>query len=262
MPFDLATAKPVGTFDLTSAKPVEQQSQSDESNLPWYNKTIPIIGKPLISKEGALADLKRGTGLGLRAVSDAATGIPLAAADAGITLRNAITGENNQMASQMWNQDLNNLGIPEPQGKLEKGASLATTILAGLKLPSPTASNPAPSNYSKVAPTNISTLLKSQKEGYVVPPSTTNPTVMNKLLESTGGKIATAQDAAAKNADVTNALVKAEFGIHPDAPLTEATFKAIRDEAAPAYEAIKKVGTMATDDTYRAALNKISETIK
>jgi len=157
----------------------------------------------------------------------------------------------------MWNEDLKNLGVPEPQGKMEKAGSIALSMMAGAKLPTPSIDNPAPATFTKADPTKLTTLANSQKLGYVVPPSTTNPTITNKLIESLGGKIATAQDAAAKNADITNGLIKSEFGIHPDAPLTSTTFKALRDEVAPAYDAIKKAGTMAADSQYKAALDKI-----
>lgn len=102
------------------------------------------------------------------------------------------------------------------------------------------------------------TLEKSQEEGYVVPPSTTNPTVTNKLLESIGGKVATQQDAAIKNASITDALARRALGLPEEAPITRQGLASIRDDLAPAYEAVKKVGTITADKQYKDALGALA----
>lgn len=200
--------------------------------------------------------LARSVGLAGRSIIGAFTGPPLMAADAGIGARNLLTGSNYKSASSMWNESLDQLGVLKPQTRSEKVADVLGQMLIGSKLPAPSVDG-APTAALTADPLRTQTLAQSQKAGYVVPPSTTNPTLGNKILESVGGKIATAQDAAAQNADVTNALIKSEFGLHPDVPLGEGTFKALRDEAMPAYEAVKKAGTMSADDLYTKALDAI-----
>lgn len=87
--------------------------------------------------------------------------------------------------------------------------------------------------------------LKAAREaGYVVPPTQAKPTLVNRVLEGTAGKITTAQNASAKNQAVTNSLAKRELGIADDAPITTETLDAIRSEAGKAYGAISKLGKM------------------
>jgi hypothetical protein len=208
----------------------------------------------------------RSLGLAGRTMLNGAMALPMMAANAGVGVRNAITGEQNEMPSKTFNDALTAGGVPSPTGAAEKVGDFLGQIMTGMGTPSPVAGSKLAgiageelpkiaTSYKPVAPIRDATLKASQEAGYVVPPSTTNPTAMNKILESVGGKIATAQDAAVKNADVTNRLVKESLGLHPDAPLTADALKALRDEAAPAYEAIKNAGTMHSDDAYTKAID-------
>lgn len=104
----------------------------------------------------------------------------------------------------------------------------------------------------------IETLKNAQKEGYVVPPATTNPTVLNKLMESFGGKVATQQDAALRNTAVTDNLTRRALGLPDDTPLTMDELGAIRSNASKAYESVKGIGTITTDATYKQALADIA----
>jgi hypothetical protein len=99
------------------------------------------------------------------------------------------------------------------------------------------------------------TLEQSRRLGYVVPPSTPNPTVANRVVESVSGKAATQQSAMVRNQQVTNRLVREELGLPKGAPLTVQTLGRIRERAGTVYRAIKGVGDIATDDTY---LNEVT----
>jgi hypothetical protein len=94
------------------------------------------------------------------------------------------------------------------------------------------------------------TLKGALDEGYVVPPSTTNPTAMNTALESISGKAATQSAAAAKNQRVTNSLVKRDLGLADDAPLTRDTLKSVRQKAGVAYRDIENAGNIVADQQY------------
>lgn len=84
------------------------------------------------------------------------------------------------------------------------------------------------------------TLAAGQSAGYVVPPSTVNPSSwIAQRLESLGGKAATGQEASLRNQDVTNALVRKSLGLADDAPITQDALNAIRSQQGQAYEAIK-----------------------
>lgn len=94
------------------------------------------------------------------------------------------------------------------------------------------------------------TLREALDEGYVVPPSTTNPTALNTALESVSGKAATQSAAAAKNQRITNSLVKRDLGLADDAPLTRDTLKAVRTKAGAAYRDIENAGDIIADQQY------------
>jgi hypothetical protein len=106
-----------------------------------------------------------------------------------------------------------------------------------------------------------STLREARKVGYVVPPSTTNPTVLNRAVESMSGKAATHQTAAIKNQVVTNRLVRQELGMAQNAPITKEALKAIRDQEGNVYKALKSAGRIAVDNDYIDDLVKLSGSV-
>lgn len=101
-----------------------------------------------------------------------------------------------------------------------------------------------------------------QKLGYVVPPSTTNPSVTNQLAEGLAGKLSTAQKASVKNQAITNDLVRQEFKLPTDAPLTSDTMDAIRATQGKAYQAVAAVPDIQFDANYTKELNALSATPK
>jgi len=100
-------------------------------------------------------------------------------------------------------------------------------------------------------------LATSKEAGYVVPPSSVNPTAINQALEGLSGKIKTGQLASQKNQGVTNGLVRKALGIADDKPITREALSAIRTQAGQAYEAVRNVGNVATDADFTKALDNI-----
>jgi hypothetical protein len=94
------------------------------------------------------------------------------------------------------------------------------------------------------------TLQNARKAGYVVPPSTTNPTVANRAIEGISGKAATQQSATVRNQSVTNRLVRQELGMGASAPITSQTLRVIRTNAGKVYAAVKGSGDVVTDAQY------------
>ncbi len=86
--------------------------------------------------------------------------------------------------------------------------------------------------------------------GFVVPPSTTNPSAMNTALESIAGKAATQSAASTKNQAVTNQLIRQDLGMAADEPLTPDTLRAVRQRAGQTYEAVKRSGRVTADNQY------------
>lgn len=231
----------------------------------------------------------------LRPVIGAVTAVPGMAADAGVALRNiaeqgvnkyapslaqAIYGMNRKLAGNSplmqailpqgppagnyqsltsgFNQQLDRL-LPAPSTTADKAANFINTALVGSQLAAPQVSQRAPSNFTN-APDVVKqgTLQASQKAGYVVPPSTTNPSLTNKILESIAGKDATAQEAALRNVGVTNSLARRALGLSEDSPLTQEAIEATRSGAGDAYAMLRKIGDVPLDDSAKNALDAVA----
>jgi hypothetical protein len=105
------------------------------------------------------------------------------------------------------------------------------------------------------------TLAEARKAGYVVPPSTTNPTALNRLAESVSGKAATQQTAAVRNQAVTNRLIRQDLGLGDNAPITKESLEGLRKHAGNIYKAVKSSGEVAVDSQYLDDLAKLTESV-
>lgn len=103
-------------------------------------------------------------------------------------------------------------------GKIVKGPDVPGAVTAGLKA--------------------------AQEYGYVVPPTQAKPTLVNRLIEGTAGKLTTAQNASAKNQAVTDRLAKNALGIADDVQLSPEVLSSIRKEAGKAYEEVASLPAM------------------
>lgn len=101
-------------------------------------------------------------------------------------------------------------------------------------------------------------LADAQKLGYVVPPSTTNPVMVNKLAEGFAGKLTTAQDASVLNQEVTNGLIRKEFGLPEHTPLTPETMEQIRATEGLTYKAVSNVPDIAFGPQYEKELDALT----
>jgi hypothetical protein len=94
------------------------------------------------------------------------------------------------------------------------------------------------------------TLRDARQAGYVVPPSTTNPTALNRVAESVSGKAATQQSATVRNQKITNKIARQDLGMGSNAPITSTSLRAIRAREGRVYAAVKGAGEVATDQQY------------
>jgi hypothetical protein len=94
--------------------------------------------------------------------------------------------------------------------------------------------------------------------GYVIPPSQAKPTLVNRALEGFAGKLTTAQNASAKNQEITNKFAAKALGLSDDVKITPDVLKNIRSTAGQAYEDVKGTGTIIAGQAYDDALNKIA----
>lgn len=91
---------------------------------------------------------------------------------------------------------------------------------------------------------------EARRAGYVIPPTQSNPTKINRALEGLAGKLTTGQAASGKNQEVTNSLIKKALGVADDTPLTPEVLSSIRKEAGSAYDVLRGAGDIATDAQY------------
>lgn len=90
----------------------------------------------------------------------------------------------------------------------------------------------------------------ARKEGYVLPPSQSNPSLVNQTAEGLAGKIKTAQSASVRNQPITQSLTKRALGIADDTPLSVEALEQVRKQAAGAYEAARALGPIAPAQKY------------
>lgn len=101
-------------------------------------------------------------------------------------------------------------------------------------------------------------LIAGQREGYVVPPATTNPTLVNRGIEGVAGKINVQQAASIKNQQITNSLARRALDLPPDTPLTPDTLDALRTQAGKTYAAVKGSGVIQVSPDYEKELSRIT----
>ncbi len=93
----------------------------------------------------------------------------------------------------------------------------------------------------------------AREAGYVIPPTQASPTLANRAVEGFAGKLTTAQNASARNQQVTNRLARDALGIDE---LTPEAIAALRQRMNGAYDQLGQFGNIAADDTFRAALDE------
>lgn len=103
------------------------------------------------------------------------------------------------------------------------------------------------------------TIKNAVDAGYVVTPTSVNPSWFNTLREGAGGKVATAQEASVRNAAVTDSLGRKALGLAEDAPLTSEAMQALRDKAYQSgYAPLEKAGRLNVSPEYLQGLDSIT----
>lgn len=254
--------------------PWEEYADTTAKKGPWeeYGKA-PVPEASMGAKLGSAA---------VRPLAKAVAGLPLMAADAGVGTINTIKqliaekrfprlNDFNPFAtppagdyplpSQTFNQSLDAVTLP-PEGVVGKGSEFVSSALLGSRIPAPTGVQQAPAGFTPAAQAlKTATLQRAQKEGYVVPPSSNNPSFMNRLLEGISGKQKLTQEAVMRNQPVTERLAATALKQNPDAPLTPEALQAIRSSAHQAgYVPVTAAGTMKTDSKFIDDLIAVTKT--
>jgi hypothetical protein len=98
---------------------------------------------------------------------------------------------------------------------------------------------------------------EAQEAGYVIPPTQVKPSLVNRLLEGTAGKISTAQNASFRNQQVTNQLAARSLGLPEDTVISPEILTNIRAKAGQAYETLGATGIVKTSPKFIQALDEI-----
>jgi hypothetical protein len=109
------------------------------------------------------------------------------------------------------------------------------------------------------SPQLVDSITKARELGYVIPPTQANPSVLNRLMEGVAGKISTAQNASAKNQEITNKLAAKSLGLAEDTVITPQILSDLRTTAGDAYKNLGFAGQVITDKSYVNALDDIAK---
>lgn len=226
-----------------------------------------------------LDQAKRGIGLSARSLIQGAAGLPLMVEDAGYDAYKlatdpqfrAATWEQAKHPSQWLNtpsdfpsqridQALSTV-LPTPQTKSEKVMGALLSMEGGAmtpQLPVPGAKAPAEfvSPKQQQAQRLADSLKRAQDQGYVVPPSTTRPTLTNRILETIGGNEATRNEARVINQQARNAGAATDLKLKPEMMTPEAV-GSLKQEAGKAFESARAIPSVPTDSQYVDDLVKV-----
>lgn len=109
-----------------------------------------------------------------------------------------------------------------------------------------------------VASGTQSAIKEARKLGYVIPPTQAKSSLGNRLIEGFSGKLTTAQNASARNAEITNKLAAKAIGLPKGQQITPEVLSAIRETAGDAYRQIGNAGTITPGKAYADALDDIA----
>lgn len=108
-------------------------------------------------------------------------------------------------------------------------------------------------------PQMVESITKARELGYVIPPTQANPSILNRFMEGVAGKISTAQNASARNQEITNKLAAKSLGLADDAVITPQVLTDLRTTAGNAYTNLGLSGQVIADKSYINALDDIAK---
>jgi hypothetical protein len=108
-------------------------------------------------------------------------------------------------------------------------------------------------------PQMVQSIQQARDLGYVIPPTQANPSVLNRVMEGVAGKISTAQNASARNQEITNKLAAKSLGLAEDTVITPQVLTDLRTTAGNAYKNLGLAGQVIPDKSYASALDDIAK---
>lgn len=145
---------------------------------------------------------------------------------------------------------------PEMYGDVAKNVALGSTI--GAAIPA-IGSIPSMLRGKPPTPQMEQAVQQARDLGYVIPPTQANPSLLNRIMEGVAGKISTAQNASARNQEITNKLAAKSLGLPEETVITPQVLSNLRETAGQAYENLGLSGRIKTSPKFTQALDKIAE---
>jgi len=124
------------------------------------------------------------------------------------------------------------------------GPGLAKASLGGVK-----------NIFPKTLPNK--TAVNMVNAGYKLLPEDIKGTMTQDMIQSAGGTVPMKQLASVHNQQNTNNLIRQQFGLPEDIPLSTESLQAVRDSAGKSYEVAKQYGVFKPDFTFKSELNNI-----
>ena len=141
-------------------------------------------------------------------------------------------------------------------GNVAKNVALGTTL--GGAIPA-AGSLPSLLRGQGPSPQLSQSIQQARDLGYVIPPTQANPSLLNRVMEGIAGKASTAQNASARNQQITNELAAKSLGLPKDTPITPEVITKLRSDAGKAYTNLGLSGQVIADKSYIQALDDIAK---
>lgn len=200
----------------------------------------------------------RRLGLLGRGAATAATGTVGLAGDALNTIINKTTGTNLRMPSEVIQNTMTGLGVPEPETPDEHLAVIGTS-LAGGKL------DPAIKAASRVRRPvmpdhHADTIRAAQDLGYRFPPTTAKSGTTGRIVEGMAGGKKLREMLREKNQIVTDRILREQAGLPEGVPLMDDIVKgAISDTYTSGYEPVKQIGQVPAMPKFRQTMRDLTQ---
>lgn len=152
--------------------------------------------------------------------------------------------------SQRFNSALDAVTF-SPQTTMGKVNEAVASAMIGSRIPMPQIGKSAPAGFVPPPATQKDAAFMAGRDlGLKAPPASVSPTLGARTLETIGGKVATAQDAAIDNMAKFTSAGKKAIGIADDVQLSPESIDAVRRTAGQAYGEAAGLGklTAAADD--------------
>jgi hypothetical protein len=141
-------------------------------------------------------------------------------------------------------------------GNVAKNVTVGTTL--GGAIPA-VGSIPSMLRGKAPSPQLAQSIQQARDLGYVIPPTQANPSMLNRIMEGVAGKISTAQNASARNQEITNKLAAKSLGLADDTVITPQVLTDLRNTAGEAYKNLGMSGQVIADKSYINALDDIAK---